>query len=70
MSHAYLWRAGKLFPSGGNECALINDRFAPCQMVMNDLRPFWPACPLNAQAGLPAPDRRTLEAGAASKTET
>jgi hypothetical protein len=36
--------AGVLWDSGGNQCALIVDRHAPCMWAIMGLRPDWERC--------------------------
>lgn len=36
----------ELFPTGGNQCALILASHAPCAMEVNGQAPDWRACPL------------------------
>lgn len=47
---------GELFPTGGNQCGMITDSHAPCQMEMEGMEPDWGSCPLNIErAILPMP---------------
>lgn len=38
---------GTLFPTGGNQCALVTNAHAPCRMEMEGQEPNWERCPLN-----------------------
>lgn len=35
-----------LASTGGNQCALITEAFAPCRMVLAGRNPTWADCPL------------------------
>ena len=37
----------RLFPSGGNQCALVMNAHAPCQMEIEGQLPNWERCPKN-----------------------
>jgi len=45
-SNVVLKRTGQLFSSGGNECAVIFDAYAPCKMEMAGIQPDESMCPL------------------------
>jgi hypothetical protein len=40
-----------LAESGGNQCALITNAYAPCRMEIEGNPPDWSKCPLNIGGG-------------------
>jgi len=67
-SHVALM-AGRFMGQGGNECALISDRFAPCQMEINGQEPRWMQCALNPIINSPWWPRKTDQAQTADRPQ-
>jgi len=44
---------GVMMDSEGNQCALINDSYSPCQMEIQDQRPDWTRCNLLRDNAIP-----------------
>ena len=48
--YGFDWAHGPMLDQGrGNQCALITDAYAPCQMEMEDQQPNWNLCQLNTE---------------------
>lgn len=60
-SHAAFWNFGILWDQHGNECALIDECFAPCETEMAGQQPDWPSCPLNGHESHSLIQLRRLE---------
>jgi hypothetical protein len=45
-----------LVGQGGNQCAFVINRYAPCEMEIHGLAPDWPTCPLLLENTTRAPE--------------